>query len=100
MSETILLEDIFKKSGRFVSRRIAEEAVLVPLYQNRGGTDHIFSLNETAASAWVLLDGSRSLRAVVAGIVAEFEVEEADARQDVFGLVKELSALGALEKVS
>jgi hypothetical protein len=99
MEEISLLSQSFRHSDFFVSRRIAEEAVLVPLRQQKGGNDHIYSLNETAASAWVLLDGSRTLGSVVEQIVAEYDVEESEAVQEVLGLVQELVNLGALEKV-
>ena len=96
--EMSLLAQSFKHSDIFVSRRIADEAVLVPLYQQKGGSDYIYSLNETAACAWSLLDGSRSLSSVVEHIVAEYDIEEAEAVQEVLGLVLELVNLGALEK--
>jgi hypothetical protein len=100
MEETTLLESCYQKTDHFVSRRIAGEAVLVPLRLPKMDTDHIYALNETAASAWALLDGNLSLSAVVEQIVADYEVEEAEAAQEVLSLVHELVAMGALEQVS
>ena len=98
MDEMTLSLDCYRKTRRFVSRQIAGEAVLVPFRQSQGGQDFIYSLNETAASAWALFDGQHSLAEVVAQITAEYEVGEADAAQEVAGLVAELLKLGALEK--
>jgi hypothetical protein len=100
MTETTTLDVYYQKTEAFVSRRIAGEAVLVPLRPQKGGTEFIFSLNETAASAWAALDSSQPLRAVVAQIVAEYEVDEDEAAQEVLALVEELVKLGALEKVA
>jgi hypothetical protein len=99
MDEMILLERTYRKTDLFVSRRIAEEAVLVPLRQHKGDYDHIYSLNETAACAWSLLDGNRTLTSIVKQIVTDYEVEEAEAAQEVIGLVRELVTIGALEMV-
>ena len=99
MDGTISLAECYQKTEQFVSRRIAGEAVLVPLRQKNGNYDHIYSLNETAACAWELLDGSRPLSAVVERLVAEFEVGEAQVVEDVLGLVRELADCGALKKV-
>ena len=94
-----LLEERFKKSEQFVSRLIAGEAVLVPMRQNVGDLDCIYSLNETAASAWELLDGNRPLRDVLASLLGEYEIGEEKATQDLLGLVDQLLGIGALEKV-
>jgi hypothetical protein len=100
MSETSLLETCYQKTEQFVSRQIAGEAVLVPLRPQKGGGDAIYSLNETAASAWALLDGGRSVQMVVAQLMVEYDVSEADAAREVLGLVEELVQMGALEKVA
>ncbi len=100
MEETTLLETRYQKTDHFVSRRIAGEAVLVPLRMPQVDTDTIYALNETAASAWALLDGSRSLKLVVEQLVAEYEVEETEAAQEVLSLVRELVAMGALEQAA
>ncbi len=99
MEKAAFMEAFYKKTNNFVSRRISGEAVLVPLRKKKGDSDHIFSLNETAASVWVILDGNHSMRSVVEQIVAEYEVEDEDAIREAMGLVEELVNIGALEKV-
>jgi hypothetical protein len=99
MEETIFLDDVYKKTEKFISRVVAGEAVLVPLQFSGGDSSHIYALNETAASAWALLDGARSLASVAECITAEYEVEETEAAQEVVDLVREFLTLGALEKV-
>lgn len=95
----IALDDCFKKSETIVSRRIAGEAVLVPLRRNAADLDAIYALNETAAVAWDALDGSVTLRQVLERILAEFEVDAATAEQDLLELMTQLRQLGAVEKV-
>ena len=93
------LDDCYKKSETIVSRRIAGEAVLVPLRRNAADLDAIYALNETAAVAWDALDGNVTLRQVLERILAEFEVDAATAKQDLLELMTQLRELGAVEKV-
>jgi len=95
----ISLDECYKKSETIVSRRIAGEAVLVPLRRNAADLDAIYALNETAAAAWEALDGSNTLRQVLQRILAEFEVDDATAEQDLLELMAHLRELGAVEKV-
>jgi len=95
----ISLDEHYRKSETIVSRRIAGEAVLVPLRRNAADLDAIYALNETAAAAWDLLDGSSTLREVLQSILAEFEVDGATAEKDLLELMAQLRELGAVEKV-
>jgi hypothetical protein len=95
----ISLDERYKKSTSIVSRIIAGEAVLVPIHQKVGDMDCIYSLNETAASAWDLLDGVRTLAMVRDQIVTEFEVQADEATQDLLGLISGLVEIGAVTKV-
>lgn len=98
-SSPISMEACYRKSESIVSRRIAGEAVLVPLRRNAADLDAIYALNETAAAAWDALDGSVSLRQVLERILAEFEVDAATAEKDLLELIAQLRDLGAIEKV-
>lgn len=95
-----LLERIFQKSGRMVSRTVAGEVVLVPLRDSAGDLDSIYTLNETGARIWNLLDGKHSLQVVLQGLLEEFEIETAVAEQDLLELVGDLVRVGALEEVA
>jgi hypothetical protein len=95
----ISLDECYKKSESIVSRRIAGEAVLVPLRRNAADLDAIYALNETAAAAWDALDGAIALRQVLQRVLAEFEVDDGTAEKDLLELMTQLRDLGAVEKV-
>jgi hypothetical protein len=95
----ILLEDRFRRSPAIVSRRIAGEAVLVPLRQHSSDLDNIYALNETAASAWELLDGAVRLQEILNHILEEYEIGPAQAEIDLLELMGRLLEIGAVEKV-
>lgn len=54
-------------------------------------------LNGTASAAWEGLAAGRSEDAIVAGLAAEFEVDERTARADLRDFIGELAAAGLLE---
>jgi len=92
-------EERYRRSESMVSRRIAGEAVLVPIRNQVGMLDSIYALNETAALVWETLDGEQPLSQALARITAEFEVDEAQAGRDLLVLIADLTGLGAVEKV-
>ncbi len=93
------LDACYRKSPSIVSREIAGEMILVPIRQNVGDLESIYTLNETAAFAWELLDGQRSVQAIRDQIAAEFEVGVEEAEQDLLELLAQLESFGAVEKV-
>ena len=98
MSE-VSLKERYKRSSSVVGRRIADEAVLVPIRKNVSDLSSIFALNETAALAWDMWDGQNSLQVILEKITAEFEVDEAVAARDLLALAARLLELDAIEKV-
>ena len=82
----------------FVFRRIAEEIILVPVRRNMGDLESIYSLNETAARVWELLDGRRTVGDVLDTLVGEFEVASKTARQDLEALLAHLGEIGAVHE--
>ena len=90
------LDDIYLQDPTIVSREIAGEVILVPIRNNVGDLESIYTLNETAARIWALLDGEHTLAAVRNAIVAEFEVEPAAAEADLVPLVEKLISVNAI----
>ena len=82
-----------------VSREIAGEFILVPIRQNVGDLESIYTLNETAARAWSLIDGKHTLAEIQETIVDEYSVREDQAQQDLIELIQELESINAVVKV-
>ena len=93
------LDERYQKSDDIVSRDIAGETILVPIRSNVGDLESIYTLNETAARVWALLDGAKTVAEVRDVIVAEYEVEAGEAEQDVLELLAQLESFGGVEKV-
>ncbi len=91
------LNDIYHQDPAIVSREVAGEVILVPIRDNVGDLESIYTLNATAARIWALLDGEHTLADIRDAIVAEFEVEAAEAEADLLELVEHLEAIEAIK---
>ncbi len=54
----------------------------------------VLTLNPSAAAALELVDGARTLGEIVDAVVNQFEVEPAQAREDIAGLFNRLAERG------
>ena len=75
-------------------RVIEGEAVVV-----RQDAAELVVLNETGARVLQLMDGVRSVAAIVDTMVEEFAAERPDIERDVMAFIGELTELGATEQV-
>lgn len=91
------LASCYKQDPSIVSREIAGEVILVPIRNNVGDLESIYTLNETAATVWASLDGQTPLTAILDLIVADYEVEVQEAQADLCDLIEQLTAIGAVK---
>ena len=92
-------EKVYEKSDSIVYRRIADEFILVPIRQNAGDLESIFTLNETAAFIWELIDGKRSVREIGEMIVDQYEIEYEEAERDLIQHMRQLEYIKSIIKV-
>src|SRR5438445_13435822 len=86
----------YARDPDFISRRIADEVIVLPIRKNLGDLESIYTLNDVAARIWELLDGRRTLREIRDVIVNEYQVTTEEATVDLERFVEHLSAIGAL----
>ncbi len=79
------LSAVPRRNPAVVSRTLGVEAVLV--FAQKG---QVKILNETGAAIWDLADGSRTLAQIVEAIAGIYDVEPAQAEEDVLDFVREL----------
>ena len=90
------LERVFKKSDAVVFRKIGDEYLLVPIRQGVGDLESIYTLNETAARIWELLDGTTKGTGIRDQITEEFDVTPEEAEKDLVRHLKELAGIQAI----
>ena len=90
------LEKVYKKSDSMVSRKIGDESILVPIRQSAGDLNSIYTLNDTAAYVWELIDGRIKVGDIKEKLILEFEVTSDDAERDLIEHLKQLMTLKAI----
>ena len=93
------LDYCYQKDPDMVSREIAGEVILVPIRRNVGDLESVYTLNETAARAWTLFDGSHTVNQIQDKIVSEYEVNADEAERDLIELIQQLEEIGAIARV-
>lgn len=90
------LDKIYKKSDSVVFRKIADEVILVPIRQDVGDLEKIYTLNEVASRIWELVDGRATLKEIRDVIVDEYEAPLIEVEKDIMGCLRELKSVKAV----
>lgn len=97
MTNNLNLNAVCVPSENVVAREIEGELLIVPLVAGIAeADDELYTLNETSHAIWKKLDGQRTLKAVAASLVDEFDAPLADLEHDVLGFASELTRRGIL----
>ena len=86
-------EKVNEIKSRFVSRKVGDELVLVPLVDNVAKMDKLFNLNETAGFLWEKLNENSSAEELKNQLLEEFDVDEATAGMDVNAFLERVERL-------
>ncbi len=91
------LHRTYIKDANLITRRIAGESIIVPVKSRVGDLDFIYTLNETSASAWQLIDGRTPLSQIIACIGDEYDVSRDEATADLLELIDSLQSAGLIQ---
>jgi hypothetical protein len=89
----------YKKHFNIVSRRIADQVILVPVKKNISDLDSIYTLNQVAARIWELIDGERTFLEIKNAVVDEFAVNPDEAKRDLTDFLETLEKIAAVTEV-
>ena len=90
------LDKVYKRSDSIVFRKIGDECILVPIRQGVGDLESIYTLNETAARIWELLDGTAKGIEIRDKMIEEFDVTPEEAEEDLVHHLRELASIKAI----
>ncbi|HET8775451.1 MAG TPA: PqqD family protein [Thermoanaerobaculia bacterium] len=102
MTTTTDLEgtSVFRRTQDVVCRSVGAESILVPIRNNVGNLDFVYTLSPVAARIWALLDGVKTADAVVDEICAEYDVDRETAQADMSALVHDLAGVSLITRVA
>lgn len=91
---------VFRRSSDVVCRSVGAESILVPVRNNVGNLDYVYTLTPVAARIWTLLDGTRNTEAIIETICEEYDVGVETARADLETLLSDLAEVSLVSRVS
>lgn len=100
MPEIIRKDQVFRKNGDIVSRRIADELFLVPIRGRLADMQRIFTLDPVGEYIWDGLDGIKNVGEIGSGVLREFDVEEEQAQADTGDFIGELLQAGLISEAA
>ena len=94
------LAAVYAKNPEYVQRDVAGECILVPIRRNLTESNSIYVLNETGASLWQRIDGTRSVQTITEEFVQEYDVTTEQLYQDFRTLLTDLLSIHAIDEVT
>lgn len=85
------LTSVYSRSPDIVTRKTGSEYVLVPVTNNIADMNSVYTLNETGAFIWELIDGVKSVGDLIDAVTAEYEIDHESAGNDVFSFIDNMS---------
>jgi hypothetical protein len=92
------LDRVYSKSDSLVFRKIGDECILVPIRQGVGDLNSIYTLNETAARIWELIDGKARVGEIKERLVLEYDVTASQAEEDLLEHLNQLESIKAISQ--
>jgi len=85
------LKSVLSHSPNIVTRKTGNEYVLVPIANNIADMNSVFTLNETGAFIWELIDGKRNIEDIIKVLTTEYNIDKETAISDVVSFVSDMN---------
>lgn len=84
------LKSVPSHSPAIVTRKTGNEYVLVPIANNIADMNSVYTLNESGAFIWELIDGKKCVKDLINAVTVEYEVDYETAKDDVFSFINNM----------
>jgi methyltransferase-like protein len=85
------LKSVYSHSPDIVTRKTGNEYVLVPVTNNIADMNSVYTLNETGAFIWELIDGEKNVGEIIDAVTEEYDINHGSAEEDVISFIKNMS---------
>lgn len=89
-------EKAIRRNPDMVSRTIADQTMLLPVFKNSDEVNSIYSLNEQAAAVWSLIDNKRSIGQIEKMLRDKYEGTPETIKKRLDTLLAELKEIKAI----
>lgn len=91
---------VFRRTQDVVCRAVGAESILVPIRNNVGNLDFVYTLSPVAARIWSLLDGIKTADEIIDAICSEYDVPRETVQADLAALVRDLAEVSLISRVA
>lgn len=88
----------YTRNSDFIFRKVVDEMILVPIHQDVGEMDSIYTLNPVGAFIWENLDNPKTLEELKSAILEEYEAPSEVVAADLVNFLNALIEFGAVTK--
>lgn len=85
------LKSILSHSESVVTRKTGNEYILVPITNNIADMTSVYTLNETGAFIWELIDGKKNVEEIISALTSEYDTDNKTASEDVFSFIDNMN---------
>ena len=85
------LKSILSHSPSVVTRKTGNEYILVPISNNIADMTSVYTLNETGAFIWELIDGKKKVEEIISALISDYDTDNITASTDVFSFIDNMS---------
>ena len=85
------LKSVYSHSPNIVTRKTGNEYVLVPVTNNIADMNSVYTLNETGAFIWELIDGEKNVGEIINAVTEEYDINNESGREDVISFIESMS---------
>jgi hypothetical protein len=86
-----VLKSILSHSPSVVTRKTGNEYILVPVTNHIADMDSVYTLNETGAFIWDLIDGEKTVKEIITILTKEYNVNKEAATADVLDFINNMN---------
>ena len=87
-----------KRNAQFILSDVAGSHLLVPIGKLTADFNGVVSLNDMAVVMWNLLESDTTPEALLAAVLAEYDVPAEQVKADIADFLHQLRRLGCLEE--
>ena len=85
------LKSVPAHSPSIVTRKTGNEYVLVPVTNNIADMNSVYTLNETGAFVWELIDGNKNVGDLIEAVINEYNIDRETATSDMMAFIENMS---------
>ncbi len=87
----INLKSVPRRSESIVTRKTGNEYVLVPVTANIADMNSVYTLNDSGAFIWELIDGKRDIEEMIEALVSRYDTDRETASEDLLSFIGKMS---------